>query len=757
MEPPIRSLDSPSESRLDPHFSNVFSENTSLFANLDAESIRGSLSSGQEAPTEIALPIGSYLWKLQEKPTVSVIPIEFVSRKTELQSKSDQFRWDGDWDEFSKAATNLIAKYSKDGLISKEQLVNIISEEPLTGRSAAVTAMLYKNFDKLLILSGIDPLSSASEDLKLSGSAAENISKTFKDLARLDCDPSSIVATASNLFERLGRDPSRIILKSDIQKLLNLPGSSNTERQNLSSVLSHFDELARKKGSRLNLQDILDYASDLKNKYPVFTIQTFNAIYDGLSRWSVGTPVDDTLYKKDFPSWLSITPEAVIQGQTGDCYVEAVVAAIAHTHSDQIYRDMLANNVEGKTRVSLPQLQSAPILVSAPSEIEQRLFNQPSGNGYWVSALEKGYGKYMSEILGVRDRLPQELIGDGGDEGHVMRIMTGKEARKITIHELLDSDPKRPVELIKQELAEALTEALDPCRVRKAVVASITMVQPGGDRYLTKDGFTKAHAYTVLNYDPVDGGWVTVRNPHGQGHGTKEGTIKISLDQFMDNFSAVTLEGDGSERTLNSNKPWENDSRTIDERIHELMAAADRILKRFGTDNSISPVELRNLITQGTLKGDELWAASSMYKNFSLIASGGGTWLDRKLSLSSARLTESDLKSVKERLLQERKQSDEMLEINIYYNNYIERYGKNKSISKSDIQRAYQFELFNDASHKRLFTLKTLWNHFDKIADFANKVRDPQGESISLQADDFKRYCAAKESYLMSSWIYAPL
>ncbi|MHA4875298.1 hypothetical protein, partial [Enterococcus faecium] len=87
-----------------------------------------------------------------------------------------------------------------------------------------------------------------------------------------------------------------------------------TERQNLSSVLSHFDELARKKGSRLNLQDILDYASDLKNKYPVFTIQTFNAIYDGLSRWSVGTPVDDTLYKKDFPSWLSITPEAVIQG-----------------------------------------------------------------------------------------------------------------------------------------------------------------------------------------------------------------------------------------------------------------------------------------------------------------------------------------------------------------------------------------------------------------------------------------------------------
>jgi Calpain family cysteine protease len=220
-----------------------------------------------------------------------------------------------------------------------------------------------------------------------------------------------------------------------------------------------------------------------------------------------------------------LDPNAIQQGQVGDCSFLAAVGSLATQRPDDIIK-IITDNRDGTYTVDLPE---GSVKVSAPTDTEIAQFSGSGQNGLWLSVLEKAYAqsRHENDIFTEDEAYDSLSEGIGAITGHSDDTDILSLTRENTTHE---------------KLSKAMREG-------RVVTASIRHNMP-----LTSDdrnGLPMGHAYTVVAYDPSSR-TVTVRNPWGHNElanensqprdGKNDGVFTLSLSEFDDNFTQVAYE-----------------------------------------------------------------------------------------------------------------------------------------------------------------------------------------------------------------------
>ncbi len=243
----------------------------------------------------------------------------------------------------------------------------------------------------------------------------------------------------------------------------------------------------------------------------------------------------DLFANKDNPL-ASINPDAIKQGEIGDCYFLGALAALASSRQGkESIRNMIKDNGNGTYTVTFPGAKGKPVTVEAPTDAELARYAQGSADGIWPAVLEKAYGKHCD----ANNIDPHEGIPDGGTEEMGLEVLTGRTVDT----DLLALTSK---EATHKKLAEAMTDG-------RPVTAGIYGELGEGfglaDGNTDDAGIPSGHLYTIQAYDPISR-TVTIRNPWGKGEptaflgmakdGENDGVFKMSLDEFYKNFSSVS-------------------------------------------------------------------------------------------------------------------------------------------------------------------------------------------------------------------------
>ena len=253
------------------------------------------------------------------------------------------------------------------------------------------------------------------------------------------------------------------------------------------------------------------------------------------SQASIGNASRELFANKDNPI-ASINPEAIKQGEIGDCYFLGALAALASSpQGKESIKNMIKDNGNGTYTVTFPGAKDKPVTVEAPTDAELARYAQGSADGTWPAVLEKAYGKYCN----AKNIDPHEGIPDGGSEEMGLEILTGRSVdtdyltltRKETTH---------------RKLAEAMKDGRP---VTAGIYGEIGEGFGLSDGKTDDAGIPSGHLYTIEAYDPATR-TLTIRNPWGKGEptavlgmakdGENDGVFKMSLDEFYKNFSSVS-------------------------------------------------------------------------------------------------------------------------------------------------------------------------------------------------------------------------
>ncbi len=423
-----------------------------------------------------------------------------------------------------------------DGFLSQTELSAAVQNDQFKGEDAQVVAALYDNRNKLQKLSNDE-------------FGPENDGITKADLAEFDKLEAAAVSENSSAFnakkwmdngenfKKADSDGDGFLSEKELDAALATAGDS--DKQALEYLKKNFDKVQSTSNDEFGFEndgitrkDITDNAKASRETDEAKLVREVNHDIESTAEGQHGTVVRDLYADKDNPI-NSINPEAIKQGQVGDCFFEASLASVAQKHPELIQK-MIKDNGDGTYTVTFPGDPTHPVTVKAPTDAERGLYNGGSEHGSWASVLEKAYGQYLVEHqkVGVDGKPVQEAMDDGGRDKDVLKLLTGKEAKET------DFGPKDE-EKVKQEIMKAVREGKSICTAH---------TETNGDELLgsdenTPDGFSKSHSYTVVGFDPngPDGGTVIIRNPHG-GEG-KEGTIAVPMKQYMKNFNQITVEG----------------------------------------------------------------------------------------------------------------------------------------------------------------------------------------------------------------------
>jgi hypothetical protein len=228
----------------------------------------------------------------------------------------------------------------------------------------------------------------------------------------------------------------------------------------------------------------------------------------------------------------SIKPEAVYQGQVGDCWILACVGSLAATpHGKQSIKNMIEDNGDGSYTVTFPGDPKHPVTVTELTQAELAHGAAPTENGIWVAVLEKAYGKYK----GQQDDNPTRVRTDsirGGDPQEAMELLTGNTA---DLRSLKDDS----IEATHEKLTEAV-------RMGRPMTAGIDDEENRDTKTADALGLPNNHEYSVIGYKD---GKVKLRNPHGKNEpknadgtvqdGADDGTFEMSLEEFHKTYHWV--------------------------------------------------------------------------------------------------------------------------------------------------------------------------------------------------------------------------
>jgi hypothetical protein len=240
----------------------------------------------------------------------------------------------------------------------------------------------------------------------------------------------------------------------------------------------------------------------------------------------------------------------VTQGQIGDCYLPAAVAAIAH-HVPGHFENMIKQKIEIDPNTGVEKIwfdvtfqertwengeyKFKPVVQSVDADLFVRSWGGPlygADDGprgledmeLWWPLLEKAYADWKGDY---------NTIGDGGHVSNVFRDMLGVETGSMSISGWSSSTP--------EEIWNKIVESVDAKRPVGAGTHGHDQ-----DAIYANTGVYSNHAYSILGYETAADGtkYVQVRNPWGEsepfpGDGKNDGIFKLKLDDFMKLYSSL--------------------------------------------------------------------------------------------------------------------------------------------------------------------------------------------------------------------------
>lgn len=253
-------------------------------------------------------------------------------------------------------------------------------------------------------------------------------------------------------------------------------------------------------------------------------------------------------HMKKVPREIFHTPDAPSlqgfhQGQIGDCYFLAVVAAAVARNPAGVKR-MFQVHPDGSCELHFPDGRRTHVARLTDAEIA--LGSTTGQQGLWLNVLEKGFGQ-------VRKRHPASLpghapatdvIGSGGGETETIELLTGHKAEHLSFHHHAGSAAGEP---------ELRTLALKVRSVVHLAHAERLLACCATGKTVKTHGVPGNHAYSVLGLDP-DGKSVIVRNPWGNqyhpkgdpglenGYPVKDGIFHVPVQDFVQIFGGITYE-----------------------------------------------------------------------------------------------------------------------------------------------------------------------------------------------------------------------
>lgn len=219
--------------------------------------------------------------------------------------------------------------------------------------------------------------------------------------------------------------------------------------------------------------------------------------------------------------------EDVQQGQIGDCYFPAAMAAIAKVNPDAI-NSLVKDNGDGTYTVTFKQkdwasgrFKDVPIKVDADLYVRSyggALYGHSSNSTdakkmeLWFPLVEKAYAQWKGSY---------DTIGNGGHASDVFEAVLGREGQDLYVSA---GNLDRVFAQIKRSI-----DAKQP-------VAAGTYGDSEEARY-TNSGVYADHAYSVLGYEQTGSErFVILRNPWGEsepaGNGANDGVFKLKLQDF---------------------------------------------------------------------------------------------------------------------------------------------------------------------------------------------------------------------------------
>jgi hypothetical protein len=215
-------------------------------------------------------------------------------------------------------------------------------------------------------------------------------------------------------------------------------------------------------------------------------------------------------------------PADVQQGDLGDCYFLASLAAVANANPSLI-TGMISDKGGGTFEVRFYkdtawvgktfEARTVTVTASFPKEGDNWIYAKPSGNKFWVMLVEKAWGKFKGSYGSA----------EGGYANAALEAITG---RACTEYDVDDYD--------EPALASIFTNLLGDGWALAA--GSVHPWFSGGKKEAKAAGVIAYHEYTIISFDAT-AKTLELRNPWGYEHIT--GFSLAKFKQFFRRFWGV--------------------------------------------------------------------------------------------------------------------------------------------------------------------------------------------------------------------------
>jgi Calpain family cysteine protease len=448
-----------------------------------------------------------------------------------------------DWDHIEPLANDMNIAFERldkqldkrhIGVITNQQLADLLENSNLKGADAATAAALYKINQELQhgdikIPMPANPQGLSSQELEQVIYKAEH-ARTDK-LPPSDQSWDNVTAPelwAQTQFVLTHKDQKTgKITVPDIDKAIATTIGDTETKKSLNFFKQHYAEIAadgqRDANDGVTYQDLQNFARKYSSADDAFNALR-NVIYFHSQVVNEKTPPN--LYVTLDPE-QSVSHLGIEQGPEGDCYFEAPLASTADSHRSSIPK-MIQANTDGTFTVTFSG-QSYGYTVTKPTEAEHTLYNHGAIVGDWATTIEKAYGLYTNDashhgLVQKKGEVPEEYSNHPGQANEALSTLTNKNVQSISM-------VAAGTNYVKEHLIAAEREG-------RAVVVDRQPENFANDELVD---LPMAHAYSVLHYDPSgpDGGTVTCRNPAGLADDTYSGIFKMPLNQFVKSFESI--------------------------------------------------------------------------------------------------------------------------------------------------------------------------------------------------------------------------